>query len=192
MDKSAGQVLRGCRRAAGLTQAELADLADTSQSAIAAYEAGTRQPTLPVLDRMVRAAGHRLDLHAQPDPSIMRIADLAAAIAEVHDEPVGLRLVFEFLRGAADDGHPLRLLVAAEPESTGDDRFDALLAAVAEHLCVHGGIAAPGWVHQPHRFLHGLWWIADLPSARAQALVNAPASFRRRGVMVDRHDLAAA
>jgi transcriptional regulator with XRE-family HTH domain len=192
MDKVAAEVLRGCRQAAALTQAELADLADTSQSAIAAYEAGTRQPTLPVLDRMVGATGHRLAVTAEPDPSVVRIADLAAAIADLDDESSRLRLVFEFLRGAADDGHPLRLLVAAEPALTGDDRFDALLAAVAEHLCVHAGIAPPGWVQQPRRFLEGMWWVVDLPSARSQALVNAPASFRRRGVMLDRHDLAAA
>ena len=60
------------------------------------------------------------------------------------DEPTKLRLVFEFLRGAADDGQPLRLCVAAEPRSTGDVRFDALLAAVAQDLCVHAGIAPPG------------------------------------------------
>lgn len=141
---------------------------------------------------MIRATGYRVRLQADPDPGVLRIADLAAAIAEAEDEPVRLRLVFEFLRGAADDGLPLRLLVAAEPGPIGDERFDALLAAVAEHLCVHAGIAPPGWVHQPHRFLDGLWWVVDLPSARSQALVNAPASFRRRGVLLDRHDLAAA
>jgi hypothetical protein len=103
-----------------------------------------------------------------------------------------LRLVFEFLRAATEDGPPVRLLVAAEPVPTGDRRFDALVAAIAEDLCVRSGIAPPGWVHEDSRFLDGFWWVSDLPSARARALVHAPASFRRRGVMLDRHDLSAA
>jgi hypothetical protein len=86
----------------------------------------------------------------------------------------------------------VRLLVAAEPEPTGDRRFDALLAAIAEDLCVHADITPPGWVHASDRYLDGFWWISNLPSARARALVHTPASYRRRGVMLDRHDLTAA
>lgn len=188
----AGPLLRRCRRAAGLTQAQLGDLAGTSQSAIAAYEAGDREPTVPVLQRMVRAAGHLLKVETEADPTLFRLSDLAGAIANTDAESRRMRLVFEFLRGAAEDGHPLRLLVAAEPGPTGDVRFDALLGAIAEDLCVHAGVVPPAWVHDAGRFLIRPWWVADLPSARANALVHAPASYRRRGVMIDRHDLVAA
>lgn len=182
------------RHAAGLTQAQLAALADTTQSAIAAYEAGTREPTMPVLARMVAATGARLVLGIERDPAVYRLADAAVDIAAVDaaDEARRLRLVFEFLRGAHDDGAPLAVLVGAEPATTGDARFDALLAAVAEDLCVQADVAPPAWVHHPSRFLDGAWWVSRLPSARAAALVHAPASFRRRGVMLDRRDLVAA
>ncbi len=186
------EVLRRARLEAGLTQDELAVLADTSQSAIAAYETGAREPSWPVLERIVRASGHRLGLDLRSDPAVFRIADLAADLADTSGEAVRLRLVFEFLRGAAEDGHPVRLLVAAEPTPTGDARLDALLAAMAEDLCVHAGIRPPGWVHDEDRFLDGMWWVSDLPSARADALVHTPASYRRRGIMIDRRDLEAA
>ncbi|MEX0705382.1 MAG: helix-turn-helix transcriptional regulator, partial [Nitriliruptoraceae bacterium] len=172
----------------------LAALAGTAQSAVAAYEAGGREPTVPVLARMVAATGHRLVLDAVPDPALYRLADVALDIAATDpaDGERRLRFVFEFLRGAVDDGHPLALLVSAEPPLTGDDRFDALLAAVGEDLCVREGEIPPSWVHGPGRFLDRAWWVSELPSARASALVHAPASFRRRGVMLDRHDLEAA
>lgn len=185
-------MVRECRRTAGLTQTQLADLAETSQSAIAAYEAGTREPTLPVLTRMVDATGHVLELRTAPDPGLFRLTDLAVAVATADDDATRLRLVFEFLRATAEDGQPLILLVAAEPDLTEDPRFDALLAAIAEDLCVHAGQTPPAWVHAPSRFLDMPWWVSDLPSARAQALVHAPASYRRRGVMIDRHDLVGA
>ena len=190
----AAGLLRRARAAAGLTQARLAELAGTTQSAIAAYEAGTREPTVPVLARMVAAAGARLAIDVAPDSSYYRLAELARDVAatDPSDEARRLRLVFEFLRGAQEDKHPLVLLVAAEPPPTGDVRFDALLAAIAEDLCVHAGEAPPSWVHDAGRFLDRAWWVSGLPSARAAALVHAPASFRRRGVMLDRHDLVAA
>lgn len=184
--------MRSARKGSGLTQAELAELANTSQSAIAAYETGTREPTLPVLERMVRAAGYRLRLSVEADPELFRLVELAAEIRAAGDHATRLRLVFEFLRAAEDEGHHPRLLVAAEPESTGDARFDALLAAIAEDLCVKAGIDPPRWVFEDDRFLDRAWWVSDLPSARANALVHAPASYRRRGVMLDRHDLGAA
>ncbi len=187
-------LLRRARADAGLTQTRLAELAGTTQSAIAAYEAGTREPTIPVLARMISATGARLSLDVIPDPSLYRLADVARDIAATGpgDEARRLRLVFEFLRGAQEDGHPLVLLVAAEPPPTGDPRFDALLAAAAEDLCVHADEMPPAWVHDPSRSLDHAWWVSDLPSARAAALVHAPASYRRRGVMLDRHDLVAA
>lgn len=189
---SAAEVLRRARLQAGLTQDELAALAGTSQSAIAAYETGAREPSWSVLERIVRASGHLVRFDLRPDPAVFRIADLAAELADTADAAARLRLVFEFLRGAAEDDHPVRLLVAAEPAPTGDSRLDALLAAMAEDLCVHAGVRPPGWVHDDSRFLDGMWWVSDLPSAKAAALVHTPASYRRRGIMIDRRDLEAA
>lgn len=188
----ASVVIRRARRAAGLTQGQLAVLAGTSQSAIAAYESGAREPTLPVLDRMVRASGHVLSVTIAPDSRLFRLGDLADGLRATDDEQRRMRLVFEFLRGAQEDGQPVQLLVAAEPARTGDRRFDALLAAIAEDLCVHAEISPPGWVNDSDRYLDGFWWVSNLPSARARALVHTPASYRRRGVMLDRHDLSAA
>lgn len=175
-----------------MTQARLAELACTSQSAIAAYEAGRREPTLPVLERMIRASGHQLAIRLEADRRLFRLADVAAHIRGTVGDERRMRLAFEFLRGAADDGYPLVLLVIDEPAPTGDSRFDALLAAIAEDLCVRAEVEPPQWVHGEERFLDGFWWVSDLPSARARALVHAPASYRRRGVMLDRHDLGAA
>jgi transcriptional regulator with XRE-family HTH domain len=190
----AAALLRRARLDAGLTQTRLADLADTAQSAIAAYESGTREPTLPVLTRMLAAAGMRLELDVLPDETLYRLCDLAQDIMSIEpsNEKHRLRLVFEFLRHVQYDQRPLALLVAVEPEPVGDKRFDALLAALAEHLCVHANIDPPAWVYESTRFLDQAWWVSGLASARAAALVHTPASLRRRGVMIDRRDLESA
>lgn len=190
----AGALLRQTRIAAGLTQSDFAALARTTQSAVAAYESGEREPTLPVFTRMIRAAGSSLEIVLHPDPSLYRLVDVARDISArpPGDEAGRLRHVFEFLRALSDDHYPPELVVGAEPPLTGDSRFDALLAAVAEDACVRANKTPPSWVHRPERFLDGAWWVSSLPSARALALVHTPASFRRRGVMMERRDLEAA
>ncbi|MEN8115013.1 MAG: helix-turn-helix transcriptional regulator [Actinomycetota bacterium] len=50
-------VIRELRLTAGLTQAELAHAAGTSQPTIAAYESGRKSPTLRTLTRIARAVG---------------------------------------------------------------------------------------------------------------------------------------
>src|SRR5258706_464718 len=54
-------LLTKARKRAGLTQAELARRAGTSQPVISAYEHGRRDPSIETLRRLVRAAGAELD-----------------------------------------------------------------------------------------------------------------------------------
>lgn len=53
------------RRRRGLTQADLARRAGTSQPVISAYEHGRRDPTFGTLERLVEAAGERLRISAE-------------------------------------------------------------------------------------------------------------------------------
>jgi predicted nucleotidyltransferase/DNA-binding XRE family transcriptional regulator len=62
IDVTAGSVLRQARDRAGLTQRELARRAGVSQSVIAAYESGAREPSLATLAALVDARGVTLRL----------------------------------------------------------------------------------------------------------------------------------
>jgi transcriptional regulator with XRE-family HTH domain len=57
------------RRSSGLTQAQLARRLGTSQSAVAQLERRGTNPTVATLARALRAAGHRLVLSADAEPS---------------------------------------------------------------------------------------------------------------------------
>lgn len=100
-------------------------------------------------------------------------------------------MVAEFLEEHRHEPRALRLeLLQAEPPSTGDERWDVFLAALAEHLAGQDGRRGPGWCEQRH--LRQFWFPFNTPAARAEALVHAPAAFRRRGVFVARGELEAA
>ncbi|MGH3735533.1 MAG: hypothetical protein ACRDT6_07920 [Micromonosporaceae bacterium] len=81
-------------------------------------------------------------------------------------------------------------LLDREPPGTGDERWDVFLAALAEHLAARDGRAAPGWVDA--RSLRRFWFPFNTRAARVDALVHAPAAFRRRGVYVAARELEVA
>jgi transcriptional regulator with XRE-family HTH domain len=56
----AGAALQAARLRAGLTQAELARRAGTSQATISSYESGAKQPSVATFSRLLAAAGARL------------------------------------------------------------------------------------------------------------------------------------
>ena len=81
-------------------------------------------------------------------------------------------------------------LLQAEPAPFGDERWDALLAALAEYLCARHDLAPPVWTEQ--RVLRQAWFPAELAVQRTDALVRAPAAFRKHGVYLSANDLTAA
>lgn len=58
--------LRAARRAAGLTQKDVAEAMGTTQSAISDLERGDTDPQLSTLQRYARATGARLDIALTP------------------------------------------------------------------------------------------------------------------------------
>lgn len=57
-------LIREARRKTGLTQAELAARAGVTQPVIAGLERGNANPRFETLERVLHAAGHRLELRA--------------------------------------------------------------------------------------------------------------------------------
>lgn len=64
--KSVAILLRENRRHAGLTQAQLAAAAGTSQPTINDYEQGRKVPAIPTLERLLRACGRNLVMATKP------------------------------------------------------------------------------------------------------------------------------
>jgi transcriptional regulator with XRE-family HTH domain len=55
-----GRIIREARRRAGLTQTELAERADTTQSAVARWERGGAEPSFQRVVALIRACGFEL------------------------------------------------------------------------------------------------------------------------------------
>lgn len=107
------------------------------------------------------------------------------------DESLRWRLIAEFLEEYRWEPPATRqTLLEQEPPSTGDTRWDVFLAALAEHLAAKDGRGAPGWTET--RSLRRFWFPFNTRAARVEAVVHAPASFRRRGIFVAPQELEVA
>src|ERR1022692_4316880 len=108
----------------------------------------------------------------------MTLADLAGRLVRTSEGKVRWKPLWEFLEE-----------YRWEP-SDADERWDALLAALAEHLAAQHDLAPPEWAES--RVQGRPWFLAELRIQRAEALVWAPAAFRKHGVYLSARDLEAA
>lgn len=117
-----GPSLRAARARAGLSQAALARLAHTSQSAIARYETGVATPSLPTIERLLSATGGSLMLGAgrrRSDPADRLRRSRADLIAAGRTRGVSAIRVFgSAARGDATSESDIDLLVDLEPGRT--------------------------------------------------------------------------
>lgn len=139
---------------------------------------------------MVASRG-AVDVHAPSHPASLQAAarEIRWGLAAGLDHRHALRAIIQ----ASDDfaalpDAPAQRDFLAEPDSTGDARYDALLAALAVHLCVRAGLpTTPSWTRDPGRYLERMWWfgLPDGSGLRAYVLQRTPACFQARGVLFD-------
>lgn len=123
----------------------------------------------------------------------MTLADLADRLISVPADSGRRRLILEFVEEYRWEPIAQRSsLLEQRPALTGDPRYDAFLAALAEHLAYHDQLHAPEWVQDRDRYLEEWWFPIDLPAVRADALVHSPGAFRIRGIFLGSGALARA
>ena len=119
--------------------------------------------------------------------TLVRLSGLLSAA----DESLRWRLVAEFLEEYRWEAPASRFaLLEGEPPDAGDEHWDVFLAAMAEHLAARDGRAGPSWAET--RTLRRFWFPFNTRAARVDAVVHAPAAFRRRGVFVAAQELEVA
>lgn len=185
------------REEAGLTQGDVAARMGTSQPVIARLEAGGRDPRLSTLERYAGALGADLEVRPSTPATVGTVARLAERIRNrlsTNGEPATttFREVVQFLDDVSSlSSDELEAAVRREPLSTGDRRWDALLAATVEWAAAAGGVSTPRWTRSSRRKLPPPGWVLT-PHERLHTLVReaTPAEFSQHGVYLDGASLA--
>jgi predicted transcriptional regulator len=157
-----------------------------SQRALAT-QLGISQPAIAQ-----RLGGYESDYETRPLETLQSLADdIRHSLGTEHESlSTRLRMVgqgisdFRSLTQAHDQRFFLR-----EPASTGDPRWDALLAGVAAREARRAGLPIPRWTSAPTRFCDRAWFPTETPSLRAMAFAASPADFAIRNVYLDPAEL---
>ncbi len=146
------------------------------------------------------ALGQRLRLVAAlPDTSVLLhepLLSLAQLAVDLRTDPAtgggpfGLRWVAQ----AITDGRRLEAAAEhevwfAEPDPTGDVRWDAMLGGIAEREARRMARPVPGWAGRPDRVLGTWWWLSPVASLRAYTFTHTPPELSVRGVFVSEDSL---
>ncbi len=110
--------------------------------------------------------------------TLTRTADRIAAGTALRDAVADF---VDDLRWARDEDDIVRRIT--ERPCDVDPRTDAYLAALAEYFASAHEVPAPPWADEPGRFLYRIWW-PRYPGLWARVIVESPAAFRRRGILL--------
>src|SRR6266545_2521134 len=188
-----GAAVRAARRARGWTQAELAARARVGRQWLVSLERGHERAELGLVLAVLRELGLELGATAgaagidDARRTWMTAADTARAIRDElarKDEDFALRIL---ARCVAD----FRALIAppdldaflARPPSTGDIRWDTLLATTVSRECRLRQIPAPDWTEVPAL---PSWWF-PIPDALlvARTMQRTPIELSIHGIWLD-------
>jgi transcriptional regulator with XRE-family HTH domain len=188
MVSSGARILSNARRVSGLSQRELATQARTQQSVVARTESCARDVTCETLDRLLRPTGYRLTAIPTRSWTAAEAADAIRGHLRAGNEDGAYRDVIQFNDDLACEHGALRVaIVVAPPGRTGDDRFDAILAALVEFRLNRERLPWPTWT-AGHSLVER--WFVDANSIDDPATVHAtPEPFKRRGVIIDAVEL---
>jgi transcriptional regulator with XRE-family HTH domain len=188
-----GWELRERRRRSGLTLAQVSRASGTAESNVSAYERGTKVPRQRTIIRILATvdAGTSSVVHER---RLLTFPAAAAAVRRGVKQGWSTADLLRLVRQVRSDSRWLvtdadRAAFFAEPSTTGDQRWDAMLAANAENLALESGLPVPPWT--AGHALPTFWFVGSTPSLRAYAFSRTPISMQVRGVMVDPADLDA-
>ena len=119
--------------------------------------------------------GHPFQVAAYSSVLSNALDDMERYRAVMHDLPRRFHATPRELRAAA-----LR-----EPAPLTGTGWDALLAAMVEHLARLHGHPIPSWAEEPERFLDPPWVLSTVPDIARESVLFAPAAFIRHGTFPD-------
>lgn len=179
------EIIRELRIKRGLSQRELARLAGVSFSCVQQIERRGHNWRMASIQRIINA----LDGSGK---NVEGLVSRALSVVDDSVEDASLRMVEEGF--ASWKIHLFNLidrfrathdasLIARPPVPDLDERLLALLASTVESLCAESGLKCPPWCSGVFPLRHP-WFVSGMQNLRAMALVESPATFRRRNLFV--------
>lgn len=118
---------------------------------------------------------------------------LAEAVSRSNGDPDRFAVaVDEFLDVFYSEADPARrqAMLREEPRRLGNERLDAFVGAVAEHLAMRWNLRVPRWAQDDSRDVATPWFVGRMGKALSPMLLaESPIAFRRRRIFTESEPL---
>ncbi len=101
-------------------------------------------------------------------------------------------LIDEFLDAFYTETDPAirQTMIDAAPPATGDERQDAFVGAIGEHLARRWRLRIPEWSDAPWRMVADPWFVGQMGVGLSGLfLIESPIAFRRRRIFTEAEPL---
>jgi transcriptional regulator with XRE-family HTH domain len=140
-----GLIFEGLRIKAGLSRKQVARHAGVSLSTVSRVEEGNMDPTISMAQRLFSTVGVHLEISISDIPQY--------SIAHLHSALQGDLIEFDldwtqiriFVDRMCNEPHLITTAIADAPARTNNEKFDALIAGIAEKLADDHEINRPAW-----------------------------------------------
>lgn len=162
-----GSAIADFRIRSGLSRKQIARQAGVSLSTVSRVEEGIMDPTISMAQRLFSAVGVHMEFSLSEIPKFS-IAHLHNALQGEHiDFDLNWTQIRNFIDRMCNEPHLIAAAIADAPARTQNEKFDALLAGVAEKLADDHDINRPSWCS------------AVPPSAERWASIGTPTMIKR-------------
>ena len=184
-------ILEAARKSRGASQVALARKARTYQANISLIESGDTDPGLSTIEQCLSPLGFRLIAIPTNKPTV---AEFALTIGQsVQDKKFSrvFRLMIQ-LSDTLDCVEPeiCVALCASPAPTTGDERYDALLAGVVEYSLSKRRLPVPQWVCEEKRVLPKRWVVDQYATDLSAVAKVTPRAFLKHNVVIDEREFA--
>ena len=185
----AAMLVKAAREDANLTVRELAERAGVAASTVSRIERRHMDPTIGMLDRLLDAAGHDLELSARRSHQgrLGALADAWRVHADGSDRPDWTRLR-AFLDYLWLQPERTRAAIADKPDPSGSPLLDNLLAGMAEKLSDEAELERPSWTDKVPGMTEP-WCTPGTPRMQAAARSATPPQLAARGLTLSSNSL---
>jgi len=140
-----GPIFTDFRFKSGLSRKQVARHAGVSLSTVSRVEEGNMDPTISMAQRLFSAVGVHMEITILDIPQYS-IAHLHSALqGDLIEFDIDWTQIRNFVDRMCNEPHLITTAIADAPTRTNNEKFDALLAGVAEKLADDHEINRPGW-----------------------------------------------
>lgn len=182
-------ILEAARKSRGVSQVQLARRAKTFQANISMIESGGTDPGVSTIEQCLSPLGYTLIAIPTNKPTVTEFAlSIGKAITDKK-----LSRAFRLIIQLSDNLKAVQpeicvALCAAPAPTTGDRKFDALLAGVVENVLRARRLPVPQWVDEESRKLAEPWIVDQYQKDLKVAAKVTPRALLKHNVLIDERE----